>query len=531
MPTYGQNVVTNPTGTQGTAGWAVSGAAAVAGGTDSGGYCFRLNSTGSMSQDVTFATQPPAVKVSAKFYSTVLNNRAPVNAYIKCTAIYADADPDEFYIPCTGGIFDFVPGVVGGQNVNWAYLESIFQIDDQKTLQKITVELICSNLGTYGYFDEIQVLPQLPDKPELLANNGEQIIDDYGINQDFIKSSQNMVVNSSFEQYTFDDAVAKYRPVGWTGGFVNNNITAYEGLHALELVPLQVRPTDSQTVQSGYYANDPMDCGMDPKAVFGDGNGRVSFYHRGEPVKLVVFVKKAGGSTPSLKLYETDVNAYTYEKSIPQNSGAWKRYDFGVDLSNVQQGEKVYIYFQHVGNATDSAYIDAVQFEKDFTGARASFYSSGPDMNLPEVTITNKLLHMSFEGSDYNLDAFDDPSFAERKTYTFQADTTWHIPRQGDVLMLMNFRLQTSQYGLSGPYSGEYTVYLYFNNDALDDFFMQKRFVPFDGDFYYGDFCFTSIIPNVEIGDYRPKAVVQLQQMSGKFFKQFLEVEVRLILL
>ena len=377
MPNYGQNVITNSTGIQDTTGWTVSGAAAVTGGTDAGGYCFRINSTGNMKQEVTFTTQPLQIKVSAKFYSDVLNGVAPVRAYMKCTVIYTDKEPDEYYIPCTGGIFDYVSGTVNGQDVNWVSLESSFNIDDQKTLQKVVVELVCENLGTYGYFDDIQVLPLIPDPPDLRAKNGEQIVDEYGINPDFVKASQNVVKNSSFEQFDVSTNTPKY----WTTGTISEDASAFDGAYVLKLTPGQ---TTQQTTDAGVFPDS-----------WGGGNGRLSFYHRGGAINVYIITTE--GRT--LPLYDKKDDPTTTVKPVARNDGGWVRKHFGIDVSSLRANEKLLIRFTNTDNI--DAFIDAVQMEEDFNGAHPSFYTSGPleaTLSSFEVVSKDKIVILNNQG-------------------------------------------------------------------------------------------------------------------------------------
>ena len=375
MPNYGQNVITNSTGIQDTTGWTVSGAAAVTGGTDAGGYCFRIDSTGSMSQELHFTIKPKTLKVSAKFYSDILDRFTPVGAYIKCTAFYEDKEPDEFYIPCNGGLYEQVSGLVNNQTVAWIILESIIGIDEQKKLQKVKIELICDNLGTYGYFDEVQVLPELPEQPALIAKNGEQIIDEYGINEDFIKPSQNLVRNSSFEilEHKLDSMGRSFiGPKHWEGPeffFSSDTPKPVDGVYCLQM------GWQAQTRATLYIVKQAEADGIAPNA-WGGGNGRLSFYHQGGPIYVEVVDK----NNNPVRLYEMDGEAGTLGKNIPKNdSGKWLRYSFGINTLNFPPNEKLYVKFTFYAPDNKSfAYIDAVQVEKDFTGARPSFFTPGP---------------------------------------------------------------------------------------------------------------------------------------------------------
>lgn len=378
MPNYGQNVVINPSGYQDNIGWAMGGAAVVPGGTDSNGKCFILNYNGRMIQNITFSKQPIDIKISAKFYHSALDQISPMQAYIRCTMNYDDGEKDVHYTPCAGSFLDTVPGIVNGQNKQWVVIENICPINEQKKLINITLELICDGLSDFGYFDEIQVLPNLGETiNEIIGGDGQVIVDESGINPDFVKSSQNVVKNSSFEQLDVSTNLPKY----WTAGAAIEDASAFDGSHVLKLTPLQAT---QQTTDAGIFPDS-----------WGGGNGRLSFYHRGGAI--IVNVTTTEGRT--LPLYDKKGDPAETVKTIARNNGGWIRKHFGIDVSSLRENEKLLIKFTNADNI--DAFIDAVQMEEDFNGVRPSFYTSGPleaTLSSYEVVSKDKIIILNNQG-------------------------------------------------------------------------------------------------------------------------------------
>jgi hypothetical protein len=102
---YSSNKLTNGGAESGLTGWTTSGVSAVAGGT-AGSYCFRLNTTANMLQEVNAAgTQPPDYKISFDFLPEYeIEGETEVQAWVKVEHVYADGTVDAFTLPCRADV-------------------------------------------------------------------------------------------------------------------------------------------------------------------------------------------------------------------------------------------------------------------------------------------------------------------------------------------------------------------------------------------------------------------------------------------
>ena len=103
LDVYGDNKLVNPKADDDLTGWTVGGDVTVeAGGEGSPANCFRIGSTGNMSQSITVNPQPEDVKIMAKFLPEYPPMSSAVKTYIVCEMHYADGTKDIYSIPCVG---------------------------------------------------------------------------------------------------------------------------------------------------------------------------------------------------------------------------------------------------------------------------------------------------------------------------------------------------------------------------------------------------------------------------------------------
>ncbi len=107
------------------------------------------------------------------------------------------------------------------------------------------------------------------------GDNGELMLDEYGIDPRFIKAFKNMIWNSSFERFDPTTKIPEY----WTGG-ESTASSSYDNTHSMKL---DIGQMSEQSQSIGGYNPRPDPSWWDNKRT------RVSFFKKGGDVQVQVF--------------------------------------------------------------------------------------------------------------------------------------------------------------------------------------------------------------------------------------------------
>lgn len=210
----------------------------------------------------------------------------------------------------------------------------------------------------------------------LKLDNGELIIDRYGIDPKYIKYFKNMFWNSSFELFNPINNIPQY----WSGGFSDPD-ASFDAGYSMRLMDGD-ESYNMHLIKPEWY-NDVLPTG--------NTNTRVSFYKKWGSVKVEVYDIGNGVSTPGSEdkvytLYSEDNPSGTTQISFPYNDN-WNpdRPTFWFDhyefANTEEEKSKASIRVKFIGDGdgdpNEKCFIDAAQLEPDFTGSWGSFYSDG----------------------------------------------------------------------------------------------------------------------------------------------------------
>ena len=221
-----------------------------------------------------------------------------------------------------------------------------------------------------------KIVPEEGNSParyglRIKGNNGELMIDEYGIDPRFVKAFKNMIWNSSFERF---DPVTKI-PQYWSGGEATAS-SSFDNTHSMKL---DIGQMSEQNQSSGGYNPRPDPAWWDNKRT------RVSFFKKGGDVQVQVFSEF--DYSPFLL---TDENGNTQTYYNTGYSANWEdgRYTFAFEPA---KPGRVWMRFSNIGGS--AAYIDAVQMEPDFNGKYPSFYTHGPySVSAEEIPLSDTWL-------------------------------------------------------------------------------------------------------------------------------------------
>ena len=203
------------------------------------------------------------------------------------------------------------------------------------------------------------------------GNNGELMLDEYGIDPRFIKAFKNLVWNSSFERFDPTTKIPQY----WTGG----ESTASSSFDNTRSLKLGVGQMSEQSLSVGSFTPRP-----DP-AWWNNKKTRVSFFKNGGDVQVQVFSEY--DFAPFDLTDEADVTRAYYNTGV---SSSWDDGSYTFSFEPTKSG-RVWIRFSNIGGG--AAYIDAVQMEPDFNGKYPSFYTNGPySVSADEVPLSDSWL-------------------------------------------------------------------------------------------------------------------------------------------
>lgn len=203
------------------------------------------------------------------------------------------------------------------------------------------------------------------------GNNGELMLDEYGIDPRFIKAFKNLVWNSSFERF---DPTTKI-PQFWTGG----ESTASSSFDNTRSLKLGVGQMSEQSQSVGSFTPRP-----DP-AWWNNKKTRVSFFKNGGDIQVQVFSEY--DFSPFDLTDEAGVTRAYYNTGV---SSSWDDGSYTFSFEPTKSG-RVWIRFSNIGGG--AAYIDAVQMEPDFNGKYPSFYTNGPySVSADEVPLSDSWL-------------------------------------------------------------------------------------------------------------------------------------------
>ena len=203
------------------------------------------------------------------------------------------------------------------------------------------------------------------------GDNGELMLDEYGIDPRFIKAFKNMIWNSSFERFDPTTKIPQY----WSGGEATAS-SSFDNTHSMKL---DVGQMSEQTQSIGGYTPRPDPAWWDNKRT------RVSFFKKGGDVQVQVF-SEFDFSPFAL----TDENGTTqaYYNTGPSSNWDDGRYTFSFEPT---KSGRVWMRFSNIGGG--AAYIDAVQLEPDFNGKYPSFYTNGPySVSADEIPLSDTWL-------------------------------------------------------------------------------------------------------------------------------------------
>lgn len=261
------------------------------------------------------------------------------------------------------------------------------------------------------------------------SKNSEVLLNEWGMNPDFIKRFPNMVFNSGFEQHEeYAEATVRYPglPLYWEGDGRCDTWASFEGNVSLELFP-------TQYIEQG-WVDSSAHAGADP-----------NWWHNMQT--RVSFRQKNGSVRVWVKLVSNNSNLLLIDNSVePAVTGEFLDYPFVINWEDglrtfffqpVLGGGKVKICFQAIGAAVN---IDAVQMEPDFNGKWASFYTPGKRSVGKSDTQVNQLSTTRYS-SDHTLNSNDAQAVmvilnsANPLTLTVPNNATTRIPIGTQILI------------------------------------------------------------------------------------------------
>ena len=218
---------------------------------------------------------------------------------------------------------------------------------------------------------EISLIELKPAVIQIVGNNGETMIDEYGIDPRFIKAFKNAIWNSSFERFNADSKIPDF----WSGGEATDT-SAFADTHSMKLVISEV----SEIVPNvGAEAPRPDPAWWDNKTT------RVSFFKKGGDVQVAIFAEYDW--SPYELTWEDGTKANWYNTGVSTN---WDTGKYTFSFTPTKTG-RIWLRFSNIGSS--AAYIDAVQMEPDFNGKYPSFYTNGPySISAAEVPMSDTWL-------------------------------------------------------------------------------------------------------------------------------------------
>ena len=205
----------------------------------------------------------------------------------------------------------------------------------------------------------------------ITGDNGQLMLDEYGIDPRFVKAYKNLIWNSSFERF---DPLTKI-PQYWTGGQVTEGVN-FDNTYSMKL---DVGQMSEQAPSAGGYTPRP-----DPDW-WGNKQTRISFFKKGGDVQVQVFSEY--DFTP-FELTGEDGESKSYYNTGHSSNWDEGRYTFSFEPNKTG---RIWIRFSNIGSS--AAYIDAVQMEPDFNGKYPSFYTNGPySVSADEVPLSDTWL-------------------------------------------------------------------------------------------------------------------------------------------
>ncbi len=365
MPRYSVNRLQNSSASQGTQQWQATGVSTT---TNSGvgSGSFMLTGNARMSQNIPLTRNPRDFRISALFYSERLSQKhlTNVSAFVKCTIHYVAGPNTVTVVPCMGGRRARVPGTHQSNPADWISITAHCIPDENRTLESVTVEILSTDTAHIAYFTGITLEEHLGDPLSVIGQNGEQMLDEFGINADFIKPTQNPVLNSSFESFHMETG----SPTHWVGGKLSNEFPAYSGLTSVMLEPGEsIETSPSATLI-------PMSWGY--------GDGLVSIYMLPGTLRIEVI---NNDRRPVPLVVEGQENATYYDVSHRGGELSWERAHVAFKPGNARN---IALKFTNKGDSR--LFLDAVQIEKNSNGKWPSFYGDGPSMQSDENPIKYK---------------------------------------------------------------------------------------------------------------------------------------------
>lgn len=231
----------------------------------------------------------------------------------------------------------------------------------------------------------------LPDRfgLQVRGNNQNTIIDEYGINPDFVKKFPNKIINSGFEKFeSLPSSTLQYpgKPLYWIGDGLCTAWSSFEGDVGLELKP-------GQSIEQG-MVDQFTHAGADPDW-WSSQKTRISFRQKGGKVRVwVKLVANVGEYWLTNDNITPNISSFSLDFDFVDNWENGLRTFIFYPLPNAG---KVNIKIQNI--SPEISYIDAVQIEPDFNGKWPSFYTPGPKSEAEQPaprslvkTITNKNL-------------------------------------------------------------------------------------------------------------------------------------------
>ena len=200
------------------------------------------------------------------------------------------------------------------------------------------------------------------------GENGELMLDEYGIDPRFIKAFKNMIWNSSFERY---DPTTKV-PQFWTGGEVTST-SSFDNTNSMKL---DIAVMSEQSLSDGSYNPRPDPSWWDNRQT------RISFFKKGGDVQVQVFSES--DYAPYELTTEDSTTQFFYNTGYSSN---WEEGRYTFSFNPTKPG-RIWIRFSNIGGS--AAYIDAVQMEPDFNGKYPSFYTNGPySVSADEIPLSD----------------------------------------------------------------------------------------------------------------------------------------------
>lgn len=166
---YGENLLINPSA-QTLEGWTMEGVTRVAGGTE-GSYCFRLEQSASMWQDLPEATlilKPPNFKLAIDFRIPTPPSGTEVLANLQLLLGYVGGTIDSFIVPCHPSLLPDSVLLAGG----WVRAEQICPVNEGLVLREVRVSVKTEQLDGGLLVDNIQLRKDLDIWEEAYEETG-----------------------------------------------------------------------------------------------------------------------------------------------------------------------------------------------------------------------------------------------------------------------------------------------------------------------------------------------------------------------